>query len=122
MSEKLVVPVPIFAALLLAIVFTAAIAAYLTPVEIGVQWQTVFWGIMNAIFLATLGYLKVTEPENFDPVKFLITVIVGGISGYLAYVLGWTQEAIAAWFATTGIIVWIEYTLKTFVRRLSTAT
>ena len=56
---------------------------------------------------------------QFDPVKFPVTVIVGAISGYLAYALGWTQEVIAAWFATTGIIIWIEYGLKTFVRRLS---
>ena len=97
-------------------------AAYITPVQVGVRWQSVFWGIMNAIFIATLGYLKVTKPEDFDPVKFLITVIVGGISGYLAYALGWTQEIIAAWFVTTGIIVWIEYLLKAFVRRLSTTT
>jgi len=120
MSEKLVVPVPVFAALLLAIVFTIALGAYVTPVEVGVRWQSVFWGITNAIFIATLGYLKMTRPEEFDPVKFLVTVTVGAISGYLAYALGWTQEAIAAWFATTGIIVWIEYGLKTFVRRLST--
>ena len=122
MSEKLVVPVPVFAALLLAIVFTAALAAYVTPVEADVQWRSVFWGIMNAIFIATLGYLKVTKPEDFDPIKFLITVIVGGISGYLTFSLGWTPEAVQTWFATTGIIVWIEYGLKTFVRRLSTAT
>jgi len=64
--------------------------------------------------------LKVVKPEEFDPVKFLVTVTVGAISGYLAFALGWTQEAIAAWFATTGIIVWIEYGLKTFVRRVST--
>ena len=57
---------------------------------------------------------------QFDPVKFLVTATVGAFSGYLAYALGWTQEAIASWFATTGIIVWIEYGLKTFVRRLST--
>ena len=82
----------------------------------------VFWGIMNAIFIATLGYLKVTKPEDFDPIKFLLTVIVGAISGYLIFALGWSEEAVKAWFATTGIIVWIEYTLKTFVRRLSTAT
>jgi hypothetical protein len=122
MSERLVVPVPVFAALLLAIVFTAALTAYVTPVEVGVRWQSVFWGIINAIFVATLGYLKLTRPEEFDPVKFLLTVIVGALSGYLAHAMGWTQEAIAAWFATTGIIVWIEYSLKTFVRRLSTST
>ncbi len=92
----------------------------MTPVEVGVRWQSVFWGIINAIFVATLGYLKLTRPEEFDPLKFLLTVIVGAISGYLAYALGWAQEVIAAWFATTGIIVWIEYGLKTFVRRLST--
>ena len=120
MSERLVVPVPVFAGLLLAIIFTTALAAYVTPVEVGLRWQSVFWGIINAIFIATLGYLKVVKPEEFDPVKFLVTVIVGAISGYFAYALGWTQEVIAAWFATTGIIVWIEYGLKTFVRRLST--
>ena len=120
MSERLVVPVPVFAALLLAIVFTSALAAYVTPVEVGLRWQSVFWGIVSAIFIATLGYLKVVKPEEFDPVKFLVTVIVGAISGYFAYALGWTQEVIAAWFATTGIIVWIEYGLKAFVRRLST--
>ena len=95
-------------------------AAYITPIESGVRWQSVFWGITNAIFIATLGYLKMTKPEEFDPVKVLLTVIVGAISGYLAFALGWTQEVIAPWFATTGIIVWIEYGLKTFVRRLST--
>ena len=120
MSERLVVPVPVFAALLLATVFTSAVAAYVMPFEVGVRWQSVFWGIINAVFIATLGYLKMTKPEEFDPVKFLLTVIVGAISGYLAFALGWTQEAIAAWFATTGIIVWIEYGLKAFVRRLST--
>lgn len=43
---------------------------------------------MNAIFIATLGYLKMTKPEEFDPVKFLVTVVVGAISGYLAFALG----------------------------------
>jgi hypothetical protein len=122
MSERLVVPIPLFVALLLAIVFTTALAAYVTPIDIGIRWQSVFWGIINATFVATFGYLKVVKPEEFDPVKFLLTVIVGAISGYLTFALGWTQEAIAAWFATTGIIVWIEYGLKTFVRRLSTST
>ena len=117
---KLTVPVPVFAALLFLLLFAVALAAYLTPVDVGVPWQSAFWGIVNAIFIATLGYPKMTKPEDFDHVKFLLTVIVGAISGYLAYALGWTQEAIAAWFATTGIIVWIEYGLKTFVRRLST--
>jgi hypothetical protein len=55
-------------------------------------------------------------------VKFLITVIVGAISGYTTYVLGRTPEELEAWFAITGILVWIEYGLKTFVRRLSTTT
>jgi len=35
MSERLVVPVPVFAALLLAVAFTSALAAHVTPVEIG---------------------------------------------------------------------------------------
>jgi len=105
MSERLVVPVPVFAALMLAIIFTSALAAYATPIGTSLRWQSVFWGIMNAIFIATLGYLKVTMPEDFDPMKFLVTVITGGISGYLAYALGWTQEVIAAWFTTTRIIV-----------------
>ena len=110
-----------FAALLMTIILVVAVAAYFTPIGASVSWQGVFWGIINAIFVATLGYLKVTKPEEFDPVKFLITVVVGAISGYLAFGLGWTQEAIAAWFVTTGIIVWLEYGLKTFVRRLSTS-
>lgn len=64
-----------------------------------------FLGILTAISVATLGYLKMTKPEDFDPVKFLMTVIVGAISGYLIYALGWSEEAVKAWFATTGIIV-----------------
>jgi len=91
-----------------------------TPIEVGVWWQGVFLGIINAIFVATFGYLKMTRREEFDQVKFLVTAIVGALSGYLAFALGWAQEVIAIWFATTGIIVWIEYGPKTFVRRLST--
>lgn len=119
-NERLIIPVPVFLALLFSIVLVVAVAAYITPIEAGANWQGVFWGITNAIFVATLGYLKVTKPENFDPAKFLVTVVIGAISGYMAFGLGWTQEAIAAWFVTTGIIVWTEYGLKTFVRRLST--
>jgi len=70
--------------------------------------QSVFWSTLKAIFTATLRYLKMTKPEEFDPVKFLVAITVGALSGYLAYALGWTQEVIVAWFAITGIIVWIE--------------
>lgn len=43
MSEKLVVPVPVFAALLVIIIFATAVAAYVMPIEVGVRWQSVFW-------------------------------------------------------------------------------
>lgn len=52
-------------------------------------------------------------PEDFDAVKFLVTVIIGGISGFISATQGWSYLDAQTWLATVEISRSIEYFLKT---------
>lgn len=127
-NQKFEIPKEVFALFMLVLVIgTGAFAViqseagYLVP-----QGKNLFFSVLIAIGFGLVGFLKNTKPEDFDPVKFLITIFVSILAGLLMFYMKYNY-ATAADFVTnvlvnTGILVWIEYLLKMFVRRLSVLT
>lgn len=85
-----------------------------TPIEI----KAIIQGIFVGIVMALAGYAKTTTPEEFDFGKFFTTVVVGGLSGLFTLGLGMSPENFQTWLTQSGIVIWIEYIIKIFIRRL----
>ena len=74
---------------------------------------SIFGAIM---FYASSGYLK--QEKKFDPQTFCITIAIGAIVGFLAYVLGIAFEPAYQMLLSTGATVAIESWVKAIYRKL----
>jgi uncharacterized membrane protein len=77
----------------------------------------VFAGLVIGLITALLGYFKNEKPENFDPKKFVLTLLIGVIVGGVAGGSGLSYDEAYAWAATAGILVWVEFFGKAIIRR-----
>ena len=102
---------------MLCLFISSAVGVVIYPEE-SLAARNWFTGLIVGLLIATLGYAKVEVPEDFDAVKFLVTVIIGGLSGFISATQGWSYLDAKTWLATTGISTWVEYFLKTIIRRL----
>ncbi|MBS7633781.1 hypothetical protein KEJ15_09275 [Candidatus Bathyarchaeota archaeon] len=78
----------------------------------------VFISILMAVFTSLLGYFRNTPPENFNAGKFIATLIIGLVIGFMTSALGWTYEVATEWLATSGLIIWIYWIAEIVARRL----
>jgi hypothetical protein len=78
-------------------------------------------GALSSIFIAGVGYFKGLSPEGklqeFDPIKFCSTVILGGIVGGTAGATGMTTDVIVSLPMYAGITVFVENILKAIKRK-----
>lgn len=85
--------------------------------------KNIFFAILIAVGLGIGGYLKNTQPEEFDEIKFLITVIISIFVGYGMYEFGYdystARTVVTNILAQSGALVWLEYWLKALIRRLT---
>jgi len=83
---------------------------------------TILYAVIAALFYAGSFYLKNRQAgEAFDPVKFLATVIVGTIVGFISVATGsplTEEDLITQLVAYMGIISLVENWLKMLFRGL----
>lgn len=80
--------------------------------------ENVAMTVLIAVIISFLGYLKSTPPESFDPVKFMVTPIVGVIAGIMTALYGYTYAETTTWLISSGLMLWIEFLGKALVRRV----
>ena len=89
------------------------------------SWQTVveniLIGVGSGIIFGLLGYLK-SAGEEFEPKKFVQTLIVGAVVGGIGGYLGMSPEEAQQYLQTVGlyggIVTLIEYVKKSILKRL----
>jgi len=81
---------------------------------------TILIAIIAAAVFAASGYLKSAGTENFEPIKFAATVLVGIVVGAVMYAGGSpvTEANVATQIGIyAGIVAVVENVLKAILRR-----
>lgn len=125
-EQKLDLPLPMLALLIGVLAVGSLIAGfYVNPATGEVllpEGQPAFLAIVVAFLYGLSGYLKSTKPENFDPVKFLITLTISLVTSLIMFKMGigYTEATHIATniFVSTGALVLLENWLKVFIRQL----
>jgi len=81
----------------------------------------IFISVLIAVITSLLGYFRNTPPEAFNPGKFMATLIIGAIVGFMTSAFGWTYEETTQWLATSGLIVWVYWIAEIVAKRLPTS-
>ena len=74
-------------------------------------------GIVAGISAALFGWGK-SKGEDFDGYKFGATIVIGLLAGIASELVNMPIDNALGWFATTGMIYYIETGLKTLFRRV----
>ena len=80
------------------------------------SYLTILLGILSGVIFALAGYFKSMKHEEFDIEKFIQTVAVGAIVGFICGVTGWSYEVALEWLKQTGLISLIEMVKKGLIR------
>jgi len=75
-------------------------------------------GAVSGVVVAALGYAKAHTTEDFDPAKFVQTVVVGAVVGACGGEMGMSYEEAYNWAASVGLITLIEYAKKAVWRAI----
>ena len=75
-------------------------------------------GAASGVVVAALGYAKAHTTEDFDPAKFVQTVVVGAVVGACGGEMGMSYEEAYDWAASVGLITLIEYAKKAVWRAI----
>lgn len=106
----------------LIIIAAAFVANIVTPegTPVIAESRNVFIAILTGAFVGLLGYMQKTDLPNWETAKFLVTLIVSAVAGYVAYQYSLSYDnALAYVTSIAGIDVLVERLLKTFIRRLA---
>lgn len=86
------------------------------------QAKNLFFGIIVALVFGLGSYAKTATPENFDPVKFSITMILSLIIGvamfYFKLDYSTASVAVTSFGAQSGFTIMIEVWLKAIFRTI----
>ena len=80
--------------------------------------EAVLFGGLAGFFVAGAGYVKSMKEEDFEPIKFIPTVILGGIAGALVSMTGMTQDVAVLFLSTSGITHLVQTGAKAMWRNL----
>jgi len=73
---------------------------------------------LMAVINTLLGYFKTTGPEDFSLEKFIGTLLIGILVGFMTAGLGWAYESVMEWLASSNLIVWIYWIAKIIANKL----
>ena len=86
------------------------------------EGKPAFLAIIVVFLYGLSGYLKSMKPEDFDPTKFVITLVISLFTTLAMFELGVGYEEashiVTNLFVTTGATVLIENWLKVFIRQI----
>jgi len=109
------------ATMLVAIPIAFAADATTSPSWL-VGFAPFFKALVPAIVLgmvtSTLGYLRTTPPESFDPRKLLATIIISAVIGTITVITGWDYANSIQWFANAGLTVWVYWLVDVIAVKL----
>ena len=75
-------------------------------------------GAASGVVVAALGYAKAHTTEDFDPAKFVQTVVVGAVVGGVAGEMGVSYTQAQDWASSIGLITLVEYLKKAVWRTI----
>lgn len=117
---EVVIPKSVFVTIMLLIVLASALSMFyeywrgkpLLPAD-----KSIFFGVCAALLAGIPGYINnLIKPEDFDPVKFLLTVVFCIFAGFIMHKSGLSyNEAVSFagnFLAQTGFGVAIERWVK----------
>lgn len=121
--------VPLMFSVLLLMMVPVALAQEPTPdftAELKVLSETLVSFVLASLIWALTGFFKVRDPkeEPFDPVQFFTTVIVGAITGLIAFAIyeitGTSLAPTQIWqyLVAAGFVAFVESWMKVVWRRL----
>jgi len=73
-------------------------------------------GILSGVIIAASGYLKSRTVEEFDVEKFMQTVTVGAVIGFIMGALGWEYQEAYQFAVDMGLIQLVENLKKAAIR------
>jgi uncharacterized membrane protein len=68
--------------------------------------------IVSAVFNSMLGYFSSTNPDDFDPTKFIATLLIGMTIGAITVYTGWSYTQATDWLANAGLTLWLYWFAK----------
>jgi len=94
--------------------------------DVKVLIETLVAFVLAAILWALTGFFKIRDPnkEGFDPVQFFTTLVVGAVTGLIAFVIyvvkGVSLAPIEIWeyLIAAGFVAFIESWIKVGWRRI----
>jgi len=114
--------------LAMIIIFILVVTGFLSlgrdqfGVDLLPQAKNLFFGIIVALVFGVGSYAKSVTPENFDPVKFSITMILSLIIGvamfYFKLDYSTASVAVTSFAAQTGLTALVEVWLKAIFRTI----
>jgi hypothetical protein len=113
----------IFAVLILAALLVSGFLIFAkgeANMDLVPQAKNIFFAVCSALLFGIGSFAKNTMPEEFDPIKFLMTLILSILIGFAMYYLhldySSAYSAVTAFLANTGALAAIEIWLKAIVR------
>jgi len=103
------------------------VAGFLVNPATGEVWlpegKPAFLAIIVAFLYGMSGYLKSTTPEDFEPVKFIISLVIALITSIVMFEFGVgyleASHIVTNVCVTTGAVVLLENWLKVLIRQVS---
>lgn len=123
-QEKLQLPQVVLATVILVLLGASATTMVLKDsagVNLFPQGRNIFFAVIVAVLYGVVGYAKNQNPEDFDAIKFVITLFLSVLIGFVMYYAGLdymnAEGVVKAFFANTGLLVLIENLLKVLIRQ-----
>ncbi len=73
--------------------------------------------ILAALVTSMLGYMRKTDPEQFELSKFAATCVIGLLIGLLTLKLGWSYATAQEYLANSGLTIYIYWTCKIVAKK-----
>ena len=114
-KEKTQMPTAIAAFFVIILMFAPLLIDQTVHVE-NFDFAAIGYSTFIGVVIAFFGYAKSGEP--FDPEKFIITPIVGAITGVVMGIYGFDYSQAQIWLQNAGVLSLVEIVGKAIVRRL----
>lgn len=125
-TQKPDLPLAMLALLIIVLTVGSLIAGFYVDPATGEvllpEGKPAFLAIVVAFLYGFSGYLKNMKPEEFEPTKFIVTLVISLFTAIAMFKLGVGYDEavhiVTNLFVTTGAVVLLENWLKVFIRQI----